>query len=97
MSAAARSHRAEDRPAQRPTMPLGRLFLLTVVTAAAAFALEALLAATDAPAAGFLTLVLFPLAAAAVIFFGLRPYPMAGRARLSAMVAVALFVAGMAL
>jgi hypothetical protein len=78
-------------------MPLGRLFLLTIVTTALALALEALLAATEAPAAGVLILIVIPAAAAAVIFFGLRPYPLAGRARLAAMVAAALFLAGMAL
>jgi len=78
-------------------MPLRRLLLLTILTAAFAFALQALLVVTGAPAADALILLLVPVAAAAVIFFGLRPYPAAGRARLAAMVAVALFLLGLSL
>ena len=81
----------------RPRIPLRRLLLLTILTAAFAFALQALLAVTGAPAADALILLLVPVAAAAVIFFGLRPYPTAGRARLAAMVAVALFLLGLSL
>jgi hypothetical protein len=55
------------------------------------------LAVTETPAAGVLILVLVPVAAAAVIFVGLRPYPTAGRLRLAAMVAVALFLLGLSL
>jgi len=84
-------------PAPRPIMPLRRLFLLAVPTAAIAFALQAVLAVTDAPAAGALILLLVPVAAAAVVFLGLRPYPTAGRLRLAAMVAVALFLLGLSL
>jgi hypothetical protein len=76
---------------------LPRLLLLTVLTAAFAFALQAVLAVTDAPAANALILLLVPVVAAAVIFVGLRPYPTAGRLRLAAMVAVALFLLGLAL
>ena len=78
-------------------MPLRRLFLLTIVTAAFAFALQALLAVTDAPAAPTISLVVVPEAAAAIVFFGLRPYPAIGRLRLAMMVAVALFLLGLAL
>ncbi len=78
-------------------MPLGRLLLLTVVTSALAFALQALLAVTDAPAAGAVTLFLIPIVAAAVIFFGLRPYPTAGRVRMATMVAVTVFLLGQTL
>ena len=69
-------------PAPRPAIPLRRLFLLAVPTAAFAFALQAVLAATDAPSAGILILLLVPAAAAAVVFAGLRPYPALGRLRL---------------
>lgn len=95
MPAAARPHEAEKRPDPRPTVPLRRLFLLTVVTAAFAFALQTLLAITDAPAAGAINLLVVPPAAGAVLFFGLRPYPAAGRLRLALMVAVALFLVGL--
>ena len=78
-------------------MPLGRLLLLTIVTSALAFALQALLAVTDAPAAAAVTLLLIPIVAAAVIFFGLRPYPTAGRVRMAVMVAVAVFLLGQTL
>ena len=84
-------------PAPRPIMPLRRLLLLAVPTAAFAFALQAVLAITDAPAAGVLILLLVPVAAAAVVFFGLRPYPTLGRLRLAVMVAVALFLLGLSL
>jgi len=78
-------------------MPLRRLFLLTVATSAFAFVLQIALAATDAPAAMALNLLLVPIAAGGVIFLGLRPYPAAGRLRLAIMVAVALFLVGLAL
>jgi hypothetical protein len=78
-------------------VPLARLFLLTIVTAAFALAAQALLAATDAPASGVLIRVIVPLGAAAVVFVGLRPYPVAGRARLALMVAAALFLVGVSL
>jgi hypothetical protein len=81
----------------RPTVPLARLFLLTIVTAALALAAQALLAATDAPAAGVLIRLIVPLGAAAVLYLGLRPYPAAGRARLGLMVAAALFLIGLSL
>ncbi len=68
-----------------------------VLTAALAFALQAVLAISEAPAADALILLLVPVAAAAVIFFGLRPYPRAGRLRLAGMVAVALFILGLTL
>jgi hypothetical protein len=76
---------------------LPRLLFLTVLTAAFAFALQAVLAVTGAPAANVLILLLVPVVAAVVIFLGLRPYPTAGRLRLAAMVAVALFLLGLAL
>jgi hypothetical protein len=94
---APRPRRNSERPASRPRIPLRRLLLLTVLTAAFAFALQAVLAVTGAPAADVLILLLVPLAAATVIFFGLRPYPTAGRLRLAGMVVVALFLLGLAL
>ena len=97
MPAAARQRRSDEKPTPRPHMPLGRLLLLTIVTSALAFALQALLAVTHAPAAGAVTLLLIPALAAAVIFFGLRPYPTAGRLRVAAMVAVAVFLLGQTL
>ncbi len=97
MSAAARPRRNSEPPASRPRIPLRRLLLLTVLTAVFAFALQAVLAVTEAPAADVLILLLVPVVAAAVIFFGLRPYPTAGRLRLAAMVAVALFLLGLTL
>ena len=63
-----------------------------MITAAFAFALQALLAATDAPAAAAINILLVPPIAGAIIFTGLRPYPLAGRLRLAAMVAMALFL-----
>lgn len=78
-------------------MPLRRLLLLTVATAAIAFAIQVVLAATDAPAAVALNLLLVPIAAGGVIFLGLRPYPAAGRLRVATMVAVALFLVGLTL
>ena len=84
-------------PGARPTVPLRRLFLLTVVTAAIAFALQAALAATGAPSADAISLLVIPIAAAAVIFLGLRPYPVIGRLRLAMMTAVALFIVGLGL
>jgi hypothetical protein len=81
----------------RPQIPLARLLLLTVVTAAFALAAQALLAATDAPASGALIRGIVPLGAGAALFFGLRPYPTAGRARLALMVAVALVLIGLSL
>ncbi len=97
MSTDARSHQTDKRPAPRPTIPLRRLFLLTVITAALAFVLQVVLAATSVPAAAALNLLLVPIAAGAVIFMGLRPYPAAGRLRLAIMVTVALFLVGLAL
>lgn len=97
MSAAARSRHEPGPPALQPRIPLRRLLLLTVLTAAFAFAFQAVLSAADAPAANVLILLLVPVAAAVVIFFGLRPYPRAGRLRLAAMVAVALFLLGLSL
>ena len=84
-------------PDARPAVPLRRLFLLTVVTAAIAFALQAALAATGAPSADAISLLVIPVAAAAVIFLGLRPYPVIGRLRLAMMAAVALFIVGLGL
>ncbi len=97
MSAAARQRQNSEPPASRPRIPLRRLLLLTILTAVFAFALQAVLAVTEAPAADALILVLVPVVAAAVIFFGLRPYPTVGRLRLAAMVAVALFLLGLSL
>ncbi len=84
-------------PAARPEIPLRRLLLLTVLTAAIAFALQAIVVATSAPFADAIVLFVTPLVAAAVVFVWLQPYPLAGRLRLAAMVAVALFVAGLGL
>lgn len=78
----------------RAVVPLRRLLLLTVATAAFAFAIQALLAASDPPAAGGLVLLLVPAAAAAIVFVGTRPYPLAGRIRLGVMVAVGLLLGG---
>jgi hypothetical protein len=66
-----------------------------VLTAALAFVLQVVLTATGVPAAAALNLLLVPIAAGAVIFLGLRPYPAAGRLRLAIMVTVALFLAGL--
>jgi hypothetical protein len=66
------------------------------MTAVFAFALQAVLAITEAPAATG-TSRRIRASAAAVMFFGLRPYPTAGRLRLAGMVAVALFLLGLSL
>jgi hypothetical protein len=84
-------------PDARPTVPLRRLLLLTVLTAAVAFALQAMVVATSAPFADAIVLFVTPLVAAAVVFAWLQPYPLTGRLRLAAMVAVALFVVGLGL
>jgi len=97
VSAAARPRQRPEPPASAPRIPLRRLLLLTLLTAAFAFALQAVLAVIEAPGAGAVILLLVPVAAAAVIFFGLRPYPTAGRLRLAGMVAVALFILGLSL
>jgi hypothetical protein len=68
-----------------------------VLTAALAFILQVILTATNAPAAVALNLLLVPIAAGAVIFLGLRPYPATGRLRLAIMVTVGLFLAALAL
>ena len=81
----------------RPRIPLHRLLLLTVITAAFAFALQALLASTNVPAAEAINILLVPPIAGAIIFAGLRPYPLAGRLRLAVMVAVALFLLGLSI
>jgi hypothetical protein len=73
-----------------------RLLLPTVLTAVA-FALQAMVVATSAPFAGAIVLFVTPLVAAAVVFVWLQPYPLGGRLRLAAMVAVALFVVGLGL
>ena len=83
--------------APRPAIPLRRLLLLTVATGAFAFALQALLAATNAPAAAAINVLLVPPTAGAIIFAGLQPYPLAGRLRLAVMVAVALFLLGLSI
>lgn len=88
---------ADKHPVSRPHLSLRRLLLLTVVTAAVAFALQAVLAATDAPGASTLNLALVPPAAGAIVFVGLRPYPVTGRLRLGLMVAVGLFLVGLSL
>ncbi|MEX0801595.1 MAG: hypothetical protein WD379_10305 [Dehalococcoidia bacterium] len=85
----------EDTPRQH--IPITRLFLLTVVTAALAFVLQTVLAVTDAPAGGVVSLVVVPLVAGIVVLAGARPYPLAGRARLALMVAGSLFVLGLLL
>ena len=87
----------DTRPSDRPTVPLRRLLLLTVLTAAVAFFLQALVVATSAPFADAIVLFVTPLVAAAVVFAWLQPYPLGGRLRLAAMVAVALFVVGLGL
>ena len=81
----------------RPAIPLRRLLLLTLLTAAFAFALDATLAAADAPYAGVISLVVIPGMAGVAIFFGLRPYPPGGRLRMALMTAVALFLVGLGL
>ncbi len=68
-----------------------------MITAAIAFALQALLAATNAPAAEAISVLLVPPIAGAIVFAGLRPYPLAGRLRLAMMVAVALFLLGLSI
>jgi hypothetical protein len=81
----------------RPAIPLRRLFLLTVVTAAVAFAVDATLAAAGAPYANTISLAVVPVAAGVIIFLGLRPYPLGGRLRMALMTAVALFLVGLGL
>ena len=81
----------------RPTIPLRRLLLLTLLTAALAFALDAALAAAGAPYARVISLAVIPGTAGAAIFFGLRPYPPGGRLRMALMTAVALFLVGLGL
>ena len=71
------------------------MFLLTLPTAAIAFALQATLAITGAPSADAIGLLVIPVAAGAIIFSGLRPYPLGGRLRLGLMTAVALFLVGL--
>ena len=90
MSPSIRHQASESQPHARPTIPLRRLFLLTILTAAIAFALDATLAATDPPNANTISLVVIPGTAGAAIFFGLRPYPLGGRLRLALMTAAAL-------
>ncbi len=68
-----------------------------MITAAFAFTLQALLAATNAPAAEAISVLLVPPIAGAIVFAGLRPYPLAGRLRLAMMVAVALFLLGLSI
>ena len=97
MSASTRHQASQNPPPARPQVPLRRLFLLTLLTAAIAFALQATLAATSAPSANAISLLVIPVAAGAVIFFGLRPYPLVGRLRLAMMTAVALFIVGLGL
>jgi len=84
-------------PSVRPTIPLRRLLLLTVLTAAFALALDAALAAAAAPYGNTISLLVVPAMAGAVIFFGLRPYPPGGRLRMALMTAVALFLLGLGL
>ncbi len=81
----------------RPRIPLRRLLLLTVITAAFAFTLQALLAASETAAAAAINILLVPPIAGAIIFAGLRPYPLTGRLRLAVMVAVALFLLGLSI
>ena len=88
---------AAGRPDTRPTVPLRRLFLLTVLTAAIALAVQATLAVTDPPLADVLRLLVTPLVAGAVVLVWLRPYPLAGRLRLAAMVTAAMFLVGLGL
>jgi hypothetical protein len=94
---AARPREHDARATPRPTLSLSRLFLLTIVTTAFAFALQALLAVTNAPAAVVISLLVLPSAAGAIVFAGLRPYPAVGRLRLALMVAVGLFLLGLIL
>jgi hypothetical protein len=68
-----------------------------VITAALAFALQALLTAANAPAAAAINILLVPPIAGVIIFVGLRPYPVTGRLRLAVMVTVALFLLGLSL
>ena len=97
MSTPTRRPASESRPPARPTIPLRRLLLLTVLTAAFAFVLDATLAAAAAPYGNTISLVVIPGAAGAVILFGLRPYPFGGRLRMALMTAVALFLVGLGL
>ena len=78
-----------------PTIPLRRLLLLTVLTAAVAFVLQATVVAASAPFADTIVLFVTPLAAGVVVFVWLQPYPLGGRLRLAAMTAVALFLVGL--
>ncbi len=88
MSAAA-SRRA---PADRSRLSLARLLLLPLVAFAIAVALQAALQASGLPAASPLRVFATPAIAAAVVFYGLRPYPTAGRLRQAAMVAAGLLL-----
>jgi hypothetical protein len=87
----------DTRPSDRPALPLRRLLLLTVLTAAVAFLLQATLVATSAPLANAIVLFVTPLVAGVVVFVWLQPYPLAGRLRLALMTAVALFIVGLGL
>ena len=90
-------HEASESQTARPEIPLRRLFLLTLLTAAFAFFLQATVVATSAPFADAIVLFVTPLVAGVVVFVWLQPYPLAGRLRLAAMVGIALFIVGMGL
>ena len=79
---------------QRPT--LVRLLFLPLLAFLVALGVQAALKVAGVPSDSPLRIFATPAIAAAVVFYGLRPYPTAGRLRLAAMVAagpllVALF------
>lgn len=79
-------------PEGRPHLPLSRLLLLPVVAFLIALGLQAALAGLGLPAANPLRVFLTPAVAALVVYYGLRPYPRAGRLRLAAMVAAGVLL-----
>ena len=75
---------------QRPS--LARLLLLPLVAFLVAVGVQAGLRAAGVSSTSALRVFATPAIAAAVVYLGLRPYPTAGRLRMAAMVAVALFL-----
>ncbi len=89
-----RSRRAAQTEAPAPPhVSLPRLaIVLPLVAFALALGFQWLLKAAGLESDHPLRIFATPLVAAAVVFFGLRHYPRAGRIRLAVMVGVALFL-----
>src|SRR5262249_15603928 len=94
---------ARPRPQRRPRrvapssrraqIPIARpAFLLPIVAFLLALGLQPALKSAGLESTNPLRVFLTPLVAAAVVFFGLRSYPMPSRIRLAAMVAIVLFL-----